>query len=148
MALDLIRANNGGHVGTRRLFSPLERLHQDFDTLFGRLLGGFSTLDQDSSTMRVWDFNVKETDNEIVVRAEIPGFDENELDVQINNDILTIKAEKEKTGDNVEEYRSFFRSMSLPSGIDADKVQANYRNGVLELRMPRSEGMQPRKIKI
>ena len=128
---------------------PLERLQRDFDALFGRLWGGgLAAFDQDVGSMRVWDFNITENDKEIVVRAEMPGFEENELDVQINQDVLTIKAEKEKKGNGEEEYRSFFRSVTLPSRIDATKVQATYRNGVLEVHVPRSPQAQGRKIEI
>src|SRR5262249_28457318 len=96
----------------------------------------------------IWDFDVKEDDKEIVVRAEMPGFEQNEIDVQINNDTLTIKAEKEQKGNGREEYRSFFRTITLPGGINAEKAQATYRNGVLELHFPRSEEAKPRRIKV
>jgi len=142
------QSNRGGRLATRPEH-PLERLQRDFDALFGRLWGGgLAPFDQEVGSIRVWDFNITENDKEIVVRAEMPGFQENELDVQINQDVLTIKAEKEKKGNGEEEYRTFFRSVTLPSGIDATKVQATYRNGVLELRIPRAEGTQPRRIKV
>jgi HSP20 family protein len=129
---------------------PLERLHRDFDTLFGRLWGGaLAPFDPEmESAMRVWDFDVKENDKEIVVRAEVPGFEEKELDVQLNNGVLTIKGEKEQKDDGREEYRSFYRSVTLPDGINADKAQATYRNGVLELHIPRAEGTQPKHIQV
>jgi len=138
----------GGKLAGRRE-NPLERLQRDFDTLFGRMWGGWlSPADQDAQPMRVWDFDVTENDKEILVRAEVPGFEENELDVQLNNNVLTIKAEKEQKGDGREEYRSFYRAVALPSGIDAEKVQATYHNGVLELHIPRAEGAQPRHIQV
>jgi HSP20 family protein len=138
----------GGSMPARRE-NPLERLRQDFDTVFGRMLGGMLTpFDQDFETLRIWDFDVTENDKEIVVRAEMPGFEQNELDVQINNDVLTIKAEKEQKGNGKEEYRSFFRRVTLPSGINPEKVQANYHNGVLELHIPRVEGSQPKRIEV
>jgi HSP20 family protein len=125
------------------------RLQRDFDTLFGRLWGGgLGPFDQELQSMRVWAFDVTENDKEIVVRAEMPGFEENEIDVQLNQDVLTIKGEKEKKGDGQEEYRSFFRSVVLPPGIDPAKVQASYRNGVLEVHIPRAEGAQPRQIPV
>lgn len=142
------QTGQGGRMATRKDF-PLERLRPDFDTLFGRLLGGWlAPFEQDFGAMRMWDFDVKENDKEIVVRAEMPGFEANELDVQLNNDVLTIKAEKEQKGERQEEYRSFYRTITLPAGIDAEKVQANYRNGVLELHIPRAPGAQPRHIAI
>jgi HSP20 family protein len=125
------------------------RLQRDFDTLFGRLWGGsMSPFEQDATQMRLWDFDVSENDKELVVRAEIPGFEPNEVDVQLNNEALTIKAEKEKKDNGQEEYSSFYRSVTLPSAINAEKVQATYRNGVLELHIPRAEGARPRHIKL
>jgi HSP20 family molecular chaperone IbpA len=80
------RTSSGGRLA-RRGEHPLERLRSDFDSLFGRLLGGgwLSPLSQDWQSMRIWDFDVKENESgEIEVRAEVPGFEPNELDVQIN----------------------------------------------------------------
>jgi HSP20 family protein len=128
---------------------PLERLQRDFDALFGNLWGGhIAPFARNLGSIRVWDFDVTENDREIVVRAELPGFEANELDVQINQDELTIKAEKEQKGDKQEEYRSFQRRITLPAGINVDQVQASYRNGVLELHIPRAEEAQPRRIQI
>src|SRR5258708_34154943 len=127
--------SQGGSLTARRNH-PLERLQRDFDTLFDQLwrggLGGLTPFDQEFGTIWVWDFDVTENDREILVRAELPGFEPNELDVQLDNDVLTIKAEKEKKGNRREEYRSFFRSIALPPGIDGENAKATYRNGVLE----------------
>jgi HSP20 family protein len=140
------RNNQGGRLATRSEH-PLRRLRRELDNLFG--MGGWlAPFEQDFETLRVWDFNVTENDREIVVRAEMPGFEESELDVQINNNALTIKAEKEEKGDRQEEYRSFYRSISLPTGVKADNAQATYKNGVLELHIPRSEEAQPKRIKV
>ena len=127
---------------------PLRRMDRDFETLSTACGTVSSPFDQDLESMRLWDFAVSENDREIVVRAEIPGFEPNELDVQINNDMLTIKAEKEQKGERQEEYRSFYRSVRLPPGLDTEKVQPSYRNGVLELHIPRVEGAKPRRITV
>jgi HSP20 family protein len=128
---------------------PLQRMRFSPDTLFDRMLSGWlAPFDREVAGVRMWDFDVKENDKEIVVRAEMPGFEENELDVQINNDVLSIKAEKEQKGDGLEEYRSFYRVITLPPGTNPENVQGAYRNGVLELHIPRAEGSQPRHIKI
>jgi len=140
--------NQGSGLAARREH-PLERLHRDFETLFERLWGGwFAPSGQDFESMRVWDFGVTDNDKEIVVRAELPGFEEKEVDIQLNNDVLTIKAEKEQKGDGQEEYRSFHRSVMLPAGVDAEKAQATYHNGVLELHLPKMAGSQARHIAV
>ncbi len=146
--LPATRANQTGPPAQRR-DHPLARLQRDFDMLLDTLWGGpLTPALPGMEALRVWDFDVTENDKEIVVRAELPGFEENEIDVQLHNDILTIKAEKEQKGERAQEYRSFFRSITLPSGIDAEKVQASYRNGVLELHIPRAEGTQPKRIQV
>src|SRR5438105_4926847 len=130
---------SAGPVAVRRE-RPLQRMHQNLNTLFDRMWGNWlGPFERDFSSMRVWDFDVTENDKEITVRAELPGFEENELDIQLTNDILTIKAEKEEHGEGEEEYRSFFRRVTLPSGMDADNVRATYRSGVLGMHIPRVE---------
>jgi HSP20 family protein len=128
---------------------PLEQFHQAFESLFDRFFGNFPWMpSQEFGGTRFWDFGVTENDKEIIVRAEMPGFEEKEIDVQLNNDILTIKAEKEQKGDGQEEYRSFYRTVTLPAGIEAEKAQATYCNGVLELHFPRPAGAQAKRIQV
>jgi HSP20 family protein len=140
------KGNQGGPVASRSEH-PLRRLRRELDSLFGTQ-GWLAPFEEDFETLRVWDFNVTESDKEIVVRAEMPGFDESELDVRVQDNALTIKAEKEQKGEGREEYRSFYRSIALPAGVQADNAQATYRNGVLELHIPRSEQAQPKRIKV
>jgi HSP20 family protein len=142
------RTSPSGGLAARREH-PLRRMGRDFDTLLDRLWGGFlAPFDPDLEPLRLWDFGVSENDREVAVRAEIPGFEPNELDVQINNDVLTIKAEKEQKGEGREEYRSFYRSVRLPPGLDAEHAKADCRNGVLELHIPRAEGAAPKRIEV
>jgi len=134
---------------TKQREHPMQRLRQDFDTLVNRLWGGWlSPFDQDLASTRMWDFDVTENDKEITVRAEMPGFEEDELDIQLNNETLTIKAQKEQRDEGKEEYCSFYRSVTLPTGVDTENVRATYRNGVLEMHIPRSPGSQPKRIKV
>ncbi len=133
----------------QRRSHPLQRFHQEFDDLFDRFWrGSFAPMEPWFEQERLWDFDVKQDDKEIVVRAEMPGFDEKDLDVQLNNDVLTIKAEKKEEAEGSQRYCSYARSVTLPQGIDASKAQATYRNGVLELHFPRPEGARGRRIPI
>jgi HSP20 family protein len=147
------RPNQGASMTTQRANRPLQTFRQQFDDLFNRMWSGMwggplAPFDQEFAAPRMWDFGVTHNDKEIIVRAEIPGFEDNELNVQLDNDVLTIKAEKEQKEDGREQYQSFFRQVTLPSGIDADKVQAHYRNGVLEMHIPRPEGSHPKRIAV
>jgi HSP20 family protein len=137
----------GGNLSWRREH-PLSSFRREMDSLFDRFFGSWPTAFGEEGLQNFWDFGVTENDKEVVVRAEVPGFEENELDVQLNNDTLTIKAEKQQKGDGHQSYRRFYRSVTLPAGVQADKAQATYRNGVLKLRLPRSEQAKGRRIPI
>ncbi len=100
--------------------------------------------------------DIVENDNDIIVRAEIPGMEQKDLDVNLAGDVLTIKGEKkaehEERGDNFHRiersYGSFSRSFSLPCEVQADKVEASYKSGVLTLKLPKSEGCKQKAVKI
>jgi HSP20 family protein len=139
--------SRGGHV-TRPAEHPLERLRREFDDLFPRAWGGTLLPAGREGTESRWDFDVKETDKEIVVRAEMPGFEPREIDVRLENDVLVIQAEKEEKKDDEERYLSFSRAVTLPPGIEAEQVGASYRNGVLELHIPRPAGSRARRITV
>jgi HSP20 family protein len=134
---------NRGDVINRE--HPVDLFRRQMDTLFDRFFGGLS---EDFGQNRFWDFGITEGDKEFVVRAEMPSFEEKELDVRLENDMLTINAQKEHKGDGTQEFRSFSRTVSLPAGVEADKVQATYRNGVLELHIPRPEGSMAKRIPV
>jgi len=135
---------------------PLARLRDEFEALFDQLLSRWpSPVDTEYGLDSFWGLGIEDHENEIVVRAEVPGFESNELDVQLGGGLLTIKAEKKqetkKTGNgNVEEetYRSFHRSVRLPEGINKDAIEARYHNGVLEVHLPKSEDAKPKRIAV
>jgi len=119
------------------------------EDLFSHFFGGsLLPLDGGYEEMRAWNFDVEDKENEIVVKAEVPGFEANEIDVQLNNGYLTIKAEKKEKKDEEESYRSYRRTVTLPCGVKEDKATATCRNGVLELHLPKIEGSKTRHIPI
>ncbi len=134
--------------GERPLMELRRRMDTLFDQLFGTPFSGFLMPEEFDEATRFWDFDVSENENEIVIKAEMPGFEPNELDVQVNDNLLTIAAEHREKSDGQEQFRRYRRTVALPSGVDADKIQANYRNGVLELHIPRSEQAKPKRVQI
>jgi HSP20 family protein len=100
--------------------------------------------------------DIVENENDIIVKAEIPGMEQKDLDVNLAGDVLTIKGEKkaehEERGDNFHRiersYGSFSRSLALPCEVQQDKAEANYKNGVLSLRLPKSESCKKKAVKI
>ena len=95
-------------------------------------------------------------DHELVLKAELPDMAREDIDITVENFVLTIKGEKKFTGDAKEQqfhhterrYGTFSRSFSLPQTVDAGKVGAEYKNGVLTVRLPLREEAKPRSIKV
>jgi len=140
----------------RRKDHPLAELRDEFDALFDRLLNRWlEPFDWNFGPRRLWGWEVEDNAQEIVVRAEAPGFEPSEVDVQVSGNLLTIKAEKKeeksKEGDGHYEerrYRSFHRSVTLPPGVDTSKIEARYKNGVLEVHVPKSEQAKGKRIPV
>jgi HSP20 family protein len=100
--------------------------------------------------------DVYEEKDEIVVKAELPGMDKNDIEVNISDSELTLKGEKKKE-EKVEEenyyrcersYGAFLRSVELPKDVQADKIKASFKNGILEVRLPKTEEAKTREIKV
>lgn len=94
--------------------------------------------------------------DQIKVKADLPGMKKEEIEVNFENDVLTIKGEK-KEGKEIKEkdfvrseryYGAFHRAFSLPAGVDAAKINAAYKDGVLEITLPKKEGAKLKQIKV
>jgi HSP20 family protein len=100
--------------------------------------------------------NIWSDENSALITAEIPGIRKEELEVNVTGDTLTISGERnmDELPDNVRYHRQertfgkFNRSIQLPYTVDTDKVKANFKNGVLEISLPRIEGEKPKKITV
>jgi len=100
--------------------------------------------------------DIFENDNEVVVKAELPGMNAKDIDVKLENNILTLRGErrfekeaKEENYHRVErEYGTFSRTFALPTPVDGDKVSAEYKDGVLKVLLPKKEEIKPKPIKI
>ena len=96
------------------------------------------------------------SEHELVLKAEIPDMNREDIDVNIDKFVLTIKGEKKTSNDVKDEqyhhverrYGSFSRSFSLPQTVDPSKVAAEYKNGVLTVKLPLREEAKPRSIKV
>jgi HSP20 family protein len=96
------------------------------------------------------------SEHELVLKAELPDLSREEIDITVENFVLTLKGEKKLAPEVKEEqfhhversYGSFSRSFSLPRTVDATKVAADYKNGVLTVRLPLREEAKPRQIKV
>ena len=100
--------------------------------------------------------DIFENDNEVVVKAELPGMEAKDIDVKLENNVVTLRGErrfekeaKEENYHRVErEYGAFSRVFSLPVTVNPDKVTAEYKDGVLKIVLPKKEEIKPKPIKI
>ena len=112
----------------------------------------------DQSTARPWApaVDILETDNELVLKADVPGVELQDIDIQIENGTLTLKGqrkfateEKNKGFHRLERsYGSFVRYFTVPDTVDAEHVQADFHNGVLTVTLPKKEIAKPKAIKV
>jgi HSP20 family protein len=100
--------------------------------------------------------DIYEDDKKVMLKLEVPGIDEKDLDVSVENNTLTVKGERKFEQEEKEEnfhrierrYGSFFRAFTLPSTVDTEHVQAKYNAGVLKLELLKKPEAQPKQIKI
>jgi len=129
----------------------------DFGGMFEGFLrpvtSGFEAFDKDLRPAT----DIVERDNDYLVKTDLPGVKKEDIQVTVDNGILTISAEtkeekEEKKGENVIRkercYGKYIRSMSLNHQVNEDKVSANYHDGVLELVLPKLEAVKPKKVAI
>jgi len=105
-----------------------------------------------------WDLalDVAETEDDFVVKASLPGINPDDLEITYNNNVLTIKGEVKEEKDVDEQryhlrerrYGSFSRSISLPTTVKADAIEASYEAGVLTLHLPKAEEAKPKRIPV
>jgi HSP20 family protein len=140
-----------------RPFGELEEMERRFDEMFGRSFLP-SIWRRLPAEQMAWApaIDVFEKVDKFVVKAEVPGMKEDDIHVSVEGDVLTIKGEKKTESEVKEEdyyccersYGSFFRSIALPSTVDASKIEADYDNGVLEVTIPKKAEVKPKKVTI
>ncbi|MFQ5926635.1 MAG: Hsp20/alpha crystallin family protein [Terriglobia bacterium] len=134
-------------------FCDLAALEERMERLFG-LRGEFGEARERGAWLPAVD--IVEDDNQIVLQADLPGVDPKGVDIQVENGTLMLRGERKYEKEVKEEdyrrveraYGSFVRRFALPKTVDADKIQAEYRDGVLELRLPKRAEAKPKQIKV
>ena len=128
---------------------------EPFSTEFNRL---FDTLFQPVNSSQRWApaMDLVEADDHFVLKADLPGLGDDDVNIEVQDGTLTISGERKSETEKREKgwYRversfgRFSRSLSLPEGVDADKIEASFDKGVLEVRIPKPEERKPRRIEI
>ena len=134
----------------RNLSSLQDQVNRLFETSF--------KTHADNSALTTWApaVDIYETENELVIKADLPDVVEKDVDVRVENNMLTIRGER-KFEQNVKEdnylrveraYGSFSRSFSLPNTVNTEAIQANYKEGVLKVVLPKRAESKPKQVKI
>ncbi len=142
----LVRWDSGRELDT--LQSEMNRV---FDTFFGNRPGN-------GIASRRWvpAMDLVEDDSSLVLRADLPGISEDDVEIEVKDRVLTVsgerKAEEKKEGEGYyrveRSFGSFSRSLTLPEGVEAEQVEAAFDNGVLEVRIPRPKEQKPHRVEI
>ena len=132
----------------------LDSLQGDMNRLFDRFFEGRAP----NGTARRWipAMDLVETDDHLVLRGDLPGMSEDDLDIEIKDNGLTVsgerKAESEEKGEGYHRveraFGSFSRSLTLPQGVDADQIKAEFDKGVLEVTIPKPAEAKPTRVQI
>ena len=139
-----------------RPLRELEEMERRFEDIFGR---SFPTAWRRlPAEERGWvpPIEMVEKDDKFVVKAELPGMKREEIDVSVTGDTLTIKGERKAETETKEEdyyccersYGSFFRSITVPTTVDTEKIEASYQDGVLEVSLLKTPEVKPKKIDV
>jgi len=134
-----------------RTESPFGWMPEEFATLFNRFLTTWPVMETAEWPYR-WGLTTEEKEKEIVVRVELPGFEAAEMKVELIGERLTVEAEHKEAAEKPEEgertYAHVKRELTLPLGAEPEKVEAVYRNGVLEVHVPRNPEAMGRRIEV
>jgi HSP20 family protein len=123
---------------------PMSLFRSEIDRVFDRFFGGWPAPFEAG-----WGADLDETDSDVTVRVDAPGFEPSDFDIQVSGDTLRIAAERKRENGKDSYYeRRLQRSLTLPAAVKADKVEAAYRNGVLELKLPKAEEAKWRRIEV
>ncbi len=151
----LVRWQPRGMMSRRGSFHDMDTFRQEMDSLlewaFGRGWG-------DGFLENSWvpPVDVEQETDRFRIRVDLPGVKRDEIQITVNGDTLTVSGEKKRETETKKDdayraeryYGSFSRSLTLPSAVDTNKIEASYKDGVLEITVPKSEEARPKQIKI
>jgi len=146
------------HRGGGQQYDPADSVQREFDTMLNRWFGGRETNGNAGGYLAPYAVDVREDGDHIYVEAELPGFKKDEIDITLENQTLTIAAERRsetkqggdgKKGDlllHERRYTRFLRSFTLPPTVDEQTVNARLNDGLLTITLNKREESKPKKI--
>jgi HSP20 family protein len=135
----------------------LDSLQTEMNRLFNTFFDTPTSGGNDGAVRRwVPSMDLAETDTHFVLRADLPGLSEGDVSIELDDNVLTVAGERASEHNEKQEryhrversFGRFRRSLRLPEGVDADAIAATFDKGVLEIRVPKPEARQPRKVAI
>jgi HSP20 family protein len=139
-------------------FRDLVSLQERMNRLFEESFRGARGSGEEDASLSSWApaVDIYEHDGSIVLKAELPGVSPKDVDVRVENNVLTLRGERKFENDVKKEsyhrversYGSFLRSFTLPNVVDTDRIKAEYKDGVLRLTLPKKEEAKPKQISI
>ena len=139
-------------------FDPFRQMQERFNRVFGENVDLFKPMKDENWSLSTWApaCDIYENENEIVVKAELPEVKKEDVQVAIENNVLSIRGERKFSEETKEEnyhrversYGEFMRSFTLPSFVDASKVNAEFKDGLLRVTMPKREEAKPKQIEV
>jgi HSP20 family protein len=136
----------------------LQTIQQEMNRLFGTFFDSQAGAPADPALGRRWipAMDLVEEDQHYVLKADLPGVKENDVNIELEDNVLTVSGERrsqhEETRDGYRRIERasgrFARTLTLPEGVDPDAIEASFEDGVLEVRIPKPEQTKPRKVEI
>jgi HSP20 family protein len=149
--MTLTNSRRGNHWDSVR---QLSSLRDEIERLFESPLAWFENSSQPFSGGWIPAIDVYEDKDHVFVRAEVPGMKKEEIDISLHEGVLTVAGERKLEYDKAETHRverfagRFQRSITLPSPVDAAKVRATYKDGILAITLPKAEEAKPKQITV
>jgi HSP20 family protein len=143
-------------VARHELFTPFATLQREIDRLFDDFTRGWPTLGGLAKTDLLPSMDVTETDKAIEITAELPGLEEKDVEINVADNVLTIRGEKKAEKEEKDKdyrlvertYGSFARSLELPEGVDPDMIKARIAKGVLTVTVPKPAPAEVKKVEV
>lgn len=137
-------------------FRDMVSLREKMNRLFEDVFTGRGDDKELASSTWAPAVDIFETENELVMSAEIPGIDEKDIEIKLEDNTLTLKGERKFEKETREEnyhriersYGSFYRAFTLPNSVNVDKIHAEHENGILKITLPKRQELKPRNVKI
>lgn len=137
---------------------PFQQMREEFDRVFDRFFPGWTGFGEMRSGSAQWGLDIEERDDAVIVRAEAPGFEPGDFDLQVRGNQLKLCACHQDDSGSTERGKAdggyhwsrqeLSRTVTLPDDVDPEKVEANYRNGVLTVKLPKATPSNSRKIQV